>query len=162
MDTRLPLSTILASLQTQIAQHREQEAFHAEREAFHRERRAEHAAELQQLVQSFESLSTSAENASRLASRLPLTPPPPVDDLPVGRKVSISYLAARAIERKAPGEIFGPVEIAAEINRRFAARLGWEVDVRQVSVVLRWMASTGRVVRTKQGHQRKQSQYSRP
>ena len=162
MDAPLSLSAILASLQTQIAQHREREAFHAEREAFHRERRAEHAAELEQLVQSFESLKTSAENAARLAARLPPAPPPPSDDLPAGRKPSISYLTARAIEGKAPGETFGPVDIAAEINQRFAAQLKREVDARQVSVVLRWMAKTGRIVRTKKGHQRKQSKYSRP
>src|SRR5947199_8351287 len=101
METPLSLSAILSSLQTQIAEHREREAFHAGREAFHRDRRAEHAAELEQLVKSFEGLKASAEHAAKLAARLPQEPPPPSDDLPVGRKLSISYLVGRVIERKA-------------------------------------------------------------
>jgi hypothetical protein len=162
MNTDLPIASILSSLQTQIAQHREQEAIHAEREAFHRERRAEHAAELEQLVRGFESLKASVENAARLATRIPLPPsPPPPEDLPVGRKLSTSYLATRVIEGKAPDEPFGPKEVAAEINRRFAARLGRTVDVRQVSVALRWMADTGRIARAEKGHQRRQSKYTR-
>jgi hypothetical protein len=162
MAVNLSLATILASLQAQIAQHREQEAFHAEREAFHRERRAEHAAELAQLEASFESLRTSAENAARLAARLPLEPPPPPDDLPVGRKVSINHLVARVVEGKAPQETFGPLEIANEVNQRFAGRLGWTVDARQVSVTLRWMAASGRLVQARKGHGRRSSKYSRP
>ena len=162
MEEHLSLATILASLQAQIARHREREAFHAEQEAFHRERRAEHATELAQLETSFESLRTSAENAAKLAARLPLELPPPPDDLPVGRKVSINHLVARVIERKAPQETFGPLEIATEINRRFAGRLGRTVDARQVSVTLRWMAATGRIVRTGKGIGRRSSRYSRP
>src|SRR3954454_2268100 len=96
METPLSLSAILSSLQQQISEHREKEAFHAEREAFHRDRRGEHAAELEQLVKSFEGLKSSAETAAKLAARLPQAPPPPPDDLPVGRKVSISALVARA------------------------------------------------------------------
>src|SRR4051794_38979730 len=111
MDEHLPLSAILSSLQTQIAQHREREAFHAEREAFHRDRRVERAAELEQLVKSFEGLKSSAETAAKLAARLPQAPPPPPDDLPVGRKVSISALVVRVIESKALQETFGPREI---------------------------------------------------
>ncbi|MFL6233328.1 MAG: hypothetical protein ACJ76N_09365 [Thermoanaerobaculia bacterium] len=161
METPLSLSAILASLQTQISQHREREAFHAEREAFHRDRRAEHAAELEQLVKSFETLKVSADQAAKLAARLPQAAPPPSDDLPVGRKVSISYLVNRVVERKASQEPFGPVDVVAEINQRFAPRLKKEYDARQVSVVLRWMAKTGRIVRTKKGHQWNPSQYVR-
>lgn len=161
METPLSLSAILSSLQTQIAEHREREAFHAEREAFHRDRRAEHAAELAQLEKSFESLKASAEAAAKLAARLPQAPPPPSDDLPVGSKVSISYLVNRVIERKAPQEAFGPVDVAAEINQRFAPRLKKEYDARQVSVVLRWMAKRGRIARTSKGRPWNQSQYVR-
>ena len=161
MEADLSLTTILASLRAQIARHREQEALHAEREAFHRERRAEHATELAQLEASFESLQASAENAAKLAARLPLEPTPPPDDLPVGSKVSINHLVARVVERKAPQETFGPLEIATEINRRYAGRLGRTVDARQVSVTLRWMAATGRIVRTGKGHGRRSSKYSR-
>lgn len=163
METPTSLSTILSSLQQQIAQHREREAFHAEREAFHRDRRAEHAAELAELVKSFESLEASAEHAAKLAARLPQAPPPPSDDLPVGRKLSISYLVNRVIEGKSPQEAFGPVDVAAEINRRFTPRLNQkkDYDARQVSVVLRWMVKTGRIVRTQKGRPWNQSTYVR-
>ncbi|HEX4496628.1 MAG TPA: hypothetical protein VIE43_13230 [Thermoanaerobaculia bacterium] len=161
MANPLSLPDLLASLQTQIARHREQEAFHAEREAFHRELRAEHAAELDPLVKSFEALQASVANAAHLAARLSIAPPPPSDDLPVGRKISTNYLVGRAVQTKTPGEAFGPGEITAEINRRFAPRLGRKVDIRQVSVSLRWMADTGRISRVSPGHQRKQSRYAR-
>lgn len=161
METPLSLSAILSSLEKQIADHREREAFHAEREAFHRERRAEHAAELEQLQKSFESLKASAEHAARLAARLPQELPLPPDDLPVGRKVPISQLVQKVIDRKGPQEPFGPVNLAAEINQRYGPLLKPKkaYDPRQVSVVLRWMAKTGRVVRTEKGRPWNQSQY---
>lgn len=163
METSPSLSAILSSLQKQISQHQEREAFHAEREAFHRDRRAEHAAELEQLQKSFESLRSSAEQAAKLAARLPQEALPPSDDLPVGRKVSISYLVQRVIERKDPQEAFGPVDIAAEINQRYGPRLQRKkaYDPRQVSVVLRWMAKTGRIARTAKGRPWNQSRYVR-
>jgi len=162
METSLSLPAILASLQKQISDHREREAFHAEREAFHRDRRAEHAAELEQLEKSFQSLQASAEHAAKLAARLPQELPPPSDDLPVG-KVSISYLVQRVVERKGPQEAFGPVDVTAEINRRFGPRLKLkkDYDPRQVSVVLRWMAKTGRIARTEKGRPWSGSQYVR-
>jgi chromosome segregation ATPase len=163
MEAPLSLSAILASLQKQISEHREREAFHAEREAFHRGRRAEHAAELEQLEKSFQSLQASAEHAAKLAARLPQEPPPPSDDLPVGRKVSISQLVQKVIERKGLQEAFGPVDVAAEINQRFGPRLKLkkDYDPRQVSVVLRWMAKTGRIARTQKGRPWNQSRYVR-
>src|ERR1700749_4513360 len=132
MEPTISLSAILASLQQQIAQHRERESFHAEREAFHRDRRADNASGLGEVVKSFESLKASAEHAAKLAARLPQAPPLPSDDLPVGRRLSISYLVGRVIEGKAPQEAFGPVDVAAEINRRFTPRLDKkkEYDVR--------------------------------
>src|SRR5947199_9191681 len=106
MDTRLSLASILSSLEAQVAHHREQESLHAERKAFHRERRAEHAAELEQLVGHLETFQASAAGAVQLAARLPMAAPPPgdLDDLPIGRKVSINKLVARVVEDRAPGE----------------------------------------------------------
>src|SRR5436305_2204327 len=163
METPLSLSAILLSLEKQISEHRKREAFHAGREAFHRDRRAEHAAELEQLLKSFEGLKASAEQAAKLAARLPQEPPPPSDDLPVGRKIPISQLVQRVIERKGPQEAFGPVDVAAEINRRYGPRLQLKkgYDPRQVSVVLRWMAKRGRVARTQKGRPWSGSQYVR-
>jgi chromosome segregation ATPase len=156
MENLLSLSTILSSLQKQISEHRE-------REAFHRDRRAEHAAELEQLQKSFESLKASAEQAAKLAARLPQEPPPSSDDLPAGRKASISHLVQKVIERKGSQEAFGPVDIAAEIKRRYgpSLKLKKDYDPRQVSMVLRWMAKTGRIARTEKGRPWSGSQYVR-
>ena len=163
METPLSLSAILSSLQKQISEHREREAFHAEREAFHRDRRAEHAAELEQLEKSFETLKATAEQAAKLAARLPQEAPPPSDDLPVGRKVPISQLVQKVVERKGPQESFGPVDVAAEIKQRYGPKLKLkkDYDPRQVSVVLRWMAKTGRIARTEKGRPWNGSQYVR-
>jgi hypothetical protein len=77
------------------------------------------------------------------------------------RQTPEARIGIRAIEGRASHEPFSPGEIAAEINRRFAPRLGWEVDVRQISMSLRWMAGTGRTALVERGHQGKQSRYVR-
>ena len=79
----------------------------------------------------------------------------------MGRKVSISQLVQKVVERKGPQEAFGPVDVAAEINQRYGPLLQRkkDYDPRQVSVVLRWMAKTGRVVRTEKGRPWNGAQY---
>ncbi len=44
---------------------------------------------------------------------------------------------------------------------RASARLKDPVDVRQVSVALRWLAANGHIVLTEQGRQHRQSRYAR-
>jgi hypothetical protein len=161
METTLSVAAILSSLEAQIAEQRAQEAFHAERETFHRGSRERHAAELERLVQHFEAFKASAASAAELAGRRPAAPPPPDDSLPAGRKVSINKLVVKVIEGKGPQEPFGPREIAEEINRRFGGKLKKQVDVPQVSVSLRWLASTRRVFRLKKGRPHSGSQYVR-
>ena len=163
MDTRLSLASILSSLEDQVAHHRQQEALHAEREAFHRERRAEHAAELEQLVRHLETFKASAAGAVELAARLPIGAPPAgdADDLPIDRKVSINRLVARVIEDRSPAEPFGPRVITEEVNRRFAARLRTPLDMRQVSVALRWLVADGRIVQHEKGRPHQESKYVR-
>jgi len=161
METILSVAAILSSLEAQIAEQREQEALHAEREAFHRGLRERHAAELERLVQHFEAFKASAASAAELAGRRPAALPPPDDSLPPGRKVSINKLVVRVIEGKGSQEPFGPREIAEEINRRFGEKLKKQVDVPQVSVSLRWLASTRRVFRLKKGRPHSGSQYVR-
>jgi hypothetical protein len=167
MDTHLSLESILSSLEAQIAHHREQAALHAEREEIHRDRKAEHEAELEQLVQNFEAFKASAASAVELASRLPLTPPvpsappPPVDDLP---PVTLSFnkLVARVVADRAAGEPFGPRVIGEEVNRRFARRLKKPLDLRQVSVSLRWLVADGRIRKLETGRPHHESRYVRP
>ena len=163
METTLSVAAILSSLEAQIAEQREQEAFHAERETFHRGLRERHVAELERLVQHFEAFKASAASAAELAVRRPAAPPPPPpdDSLPPGRKVSINKLVVKVIEGKGLQEPFGPREIAEEINRRFGGKLKKLIDVPQVSVSLRWLASTRRVFRLKKGRPHSGSQYVR-
>lgn len=165
MNTELSLATILSSLEAQIAHHREQEALHAERAAFHQEQRSEHAAELERLVQLFESFKASAATAAELAARFPVPPAAksvaPADGLPAGRKPSISIAVQKAIEGMPPGQPFGPQAVMEEVNRRYAGRLRRPVDMRQVSVSLRWLAATGRIVRLQKGRPHWESKYAR-
>jgi hypothetical protein len=163
MDTNLSVAAILSGLEAQIARQREQEAFHDEREAFHREQGARCAAELERLVQSLEAFKASAEHAADLATRhLPVpAPPKPADDLPPGRKVSLNKAVAKVVEGKGAQEPFGPREVTEEVNRRFAGRLRKTIDVPQVSVSLRWLASTRRIFRLEKGRPHWGSQYVR-
>jgi hypothetical protein len=160
METVLSVAAILSSLEAQIAEQRAQEALHAEREAFHRGSRERHAAELERLVQHFEAFKASAASAAELAGRRPAAPPPD-DSLPPGHKVSINKLVVKVIEGKGLQEPFGPREIAGEINRRFGGKLKKQVEVPQVSVSLRWLASTQRVFRLEKGRPHSGSQYVR-
>ena len=163
MNRNLSVAEILSSLETQIAQKREREAFHSEREAFHREQRAELAAELEQLVRNFETFQASAASAAELATRyVPVAEAPnPDDDLPPGRKVSINKAVVKVIEGMGAQAPFGPREITEEVNRRFSERLRKTVDIRQVSVSLRWLAGTGRIFRQEKGRPHWESKYVR-
>ncbi len=163
MDTSLSVAAILSSLEEQIARQREQETFHAEREAFHRERGAECAAEMERMVRSLEAFKASAANAAELATRhLQATAAPkPADDLPPGRKVSLSKAVVKVIEGKEAQEPFGSREVTEEINRRFGKRRRKTIDPRQVSVSLRWLASTGRIFRLAKGRPHWESKYVR-
>lgn len=182
MEPELSLPKLLASLEMQIAYHREQEAshaeqegahqeqaaFHAEREAFHREQRAAHAAEAEQLARHLEALNASAAAAAGLARRaLPAgaptpaaAPEPPADPAP-GRRLSLNAAVMAVVARKGPDQRFGPNEVTEEVNRHFAGRLGGPVEVRQVSVALRWLAANRQIALAARGRQRKESKYAR-
>jgi hypothetical protein len=162
MEPQVTLASIQSSLEAQIAYHREQEGVHAEREAFHGARRAEHAAELAKLVHHLETFMASAASAAELAARLPATAAPqPVDDLPIGRRMSINKLVARVIADQGAEEPFGLRSITEEVNRRFAARLKAPLDNRQVSVSLRWLAARGRIARLEKGRPHAGTRYVR-
>ncbi|MFL6197086.1 MAG: hypothetical protein ACJ75H_23070 [Thermoanaerobaculia bacterium] len=163
MSMNLSLAQILSSLASRIAHHREQEAFHAEREGFHRDQRADHAAELARLEPHFAALQATTPVAEDLAAHAgAATPPPPLpDELPANRKPSINAAVRRVVEAIPPDERFGPRAVTAEVNRRFAAKLGRPVEVSHVSVSLRWLADTGRIFLVERGRQKKESKYSR-
>src|ERR1700709_1159281 len=97
------------------------------------------------------------------APRLAIAAPPPgaAAPLPIGRKVSINRLVARVIEDRSPEEPFGPRVITEEVNRRFAARLKTPLDMRQVSMALRWLVAGGRIVQHEKGRPHWESKYVR-
>jgi hypothetical protein len=159
MATILSVAGILSSLEAQIAEQREQEAFHAEREAFHRGLRERHATELERLVHHFEVFQAAEASAAELAVQLDPAPAP-VDDLPP-RTLSTNKLVARVVQDQGPEEPFALRSIHAEVNRRFAARLKQPLSGRQVSVSLRWLAATGRIVRLEKGRPHSSSRYVR-
>lgn len=172
MESNLSLSSALASLENQIAHHREQvaahaeqEAFHREREAFHRERKEAHAAALAELTDRYESFKAGAELAVRggaatTAAPAIAAPEPPADPAP-GRRLSISAAVAALVDAKRPGERFDPRSLAEEVNQRYAKRLGRTVDNRQVSVALRWLAETRRIVLVERGNPHRGATYAR-
>jgi hypothetical protein len=160
MAAILSVAAILSSLEEQIAEQREQETFHAEREAFHRGQRDQHAARLERLVHHSEVFQAAEASAAELAVRLDPGPAPPVDDLPP-RTLSTNKLVARVVQDMAAEEPFDLRSIHAEVNRRFAARLKKPLDARQVSVSLRWLAATGRIVRLEKGRPHSASKYVR-
>ena len=69
----------------------------------------------------------------------------------------------QVVEGRGPGQPFGPREIAAEVNRRFAGRLksAQAVDERQVSVSLRWLAAGRRIFRIEEGRPHREAKYVR-
>lgn len=169
MDSNLPLGRILAELEQQIALLREREAHHAgreahhaEREAFHREQRAVYGERLARVSRHFEALRENAAAVAEIELLSPEAPPAqPVDDLPAGKKPSINQAVQRVISGLPPDRPFGPREIMEEVNRRYAGRLGGPVDMRKVSVSLRWLAGTGRIHKAWRGRPHKESKYLR-
>ncbi len=66
------------------------------------------------------------------------------------------------VERKAPHERFGSRSIAAEVNQLLGDRPRRRVvNLRQVSVSLRWLAKKGRIFRFDPGRPHKEAQYVR-
>jgi hypothetical protein len=162
MSSKASVEEILAQLETRIAHNAEREAFHAGREAFHQERRASYAAELEQLIRCRESLKASAEAAAELVARgLPAAPPepPPLEIPAMGRRFRLARIVEKIVERKAPRERFGARTIIAEVNQLLGDRR--RVDERQVSVALRWLAESRKIVRLERGRPFHEAQYAR-
>lgn len=161
MSKFLSVPDIIGRLENQLAEHRKREAFHAEQEAFHRERRAHHAAESERIAASLESFQTTAAAATDLVNH-PGTPP---RTAPAGGarapRLSLARMVAAALEHLGLFEPFGISKVTTEVNRLFGDRLRHPVDSRQVSVVLRRMASRRQIHVVQKGRQRLQTLYTR-
>jgi hypothetical protein len=161
MAAERSIEAILALVDAQIAHDREKEAFHAQQEVFHREQRALFAAELEKLTAVRESLQTAADTALDLVRRGAALPPPkPSPDIG-RRKPSLTKMVTRVIEIRPAGEPFGPNAIAREINRHYGERLRRPVYTKVVSIVLRRMATDGRIRSVRPGKPHQEALYAR-
>jgi hypothetical protein len=68
----------------------------------------------------------------------------------------------RILNQKGAGEVFGPKAIAADVNRSFGDQLKKPVTERQASVVLRWFARRGQIVRLQKGRPFSEARYTWP
>jgi hypothetical protein len=164
MSAALSVAEILDKLAKRMAWHREKAAFHAQQEVHHREQSAFHAAELEKVTRHFKAFEATAVAAADLAQEGTPQPAAEEEDVRefVGKRILVSKLIARAVERLGKDETFGATRVAAETNRRFQATLRRPVDARTASVVLRRLHATGRLRLVREGKASREALYVRP
>ena len=152
MSDAMTVAEMLQTLRKQIEDHRAQEAFHAQQEIHHRDERARHAAELEQVTQRFETLEAAVAGAVQVL-RVPEPPaaPPVQDDSDLGPHPKPGRAIARVVGAWPSGVPFGPTEVAAAVNRRFAGKLRRPIDSRAASLFLRRRLSEGFVKSVQEG-----------
>jgi hypothetical protein len=154
------LDDLLADLETKVAFHRRQEGLCAEQEAIFRERRSFHSAELARISQCYESLRTAAATAEEIAAQT-LPAELPGEDLGSPSRPKLTRMVTRVLEDRAGSARFGASEVAAEVNRRYAAHLRRPVEDEQVAIVLKRMADAGSLQKLRKGRPYHQALYSR-
>jgi hypothetical protein len=160
MGSNLSVADILANLEKKLGYHREQETFHMQQEAHHREQRAAHAAEIENISQHLEAFRTVALPAAELATPPPAPPLPEETDL--GPRPLISKLITRVVASSPAGETLTPSSIAAEVNRRYPAKLKHLIDARLASVTLRRLRDDGRLRLVREGKAHHEAVYTKP
>ena len=166
MSTHLSVAEIFRKLEERMKLHEERAAFHTQQEVHHREQSAFHAAELQKVKEHFEAFKASALAAADLAqeSGALLSPeteePDDLRDL-IGRRIVVSKLVSRVVDRMREDETFGAARIAAEVNRRYREHLRRPVSARAVSVTLRRLRGSGGIRAVKEGKASQESVYVR-
>jgi|1185.fasta_scaffold213482_2 hypothetical protein len=174
MGAKLSVEEVVGNLERRVGFHREQEAFHAQQVVFHtqqeehhREQQAVHAAELQKVLQSLEAFRAAAGTAVDLAQALPpAAQPQPAaasDEprLPPRNRKRVGRLIKLATESPGLPELFGPTDVAAETNRRFAGHLREPVGPRMASDVLRRMLAEGKLQLVREGKPFQEALYRR-
>jgi len=165
MSTHLSVAEIFRKLEERMKLHEEQAAFHAQQEAYHRERSAFHTSELQKVKEHFEAFKASALAAADLAQESGALPAPETveekDDLSdlIGRRIMVSKLIGRVVDRMGEGETFGAARVAAEVNRRYREHLRRAVSSRAVSVTLRRLRDAGSIRAVREGRASQESVY---
>jgi hypothetical protein len=82
-------------------------------------------------------------------------------ELPPPGRLMVSRLIRRIVERSGLAEPFGASAVAAEANRRFAARLRKPIHQRTVSDVLRRMLGEGEIYSVQEGKAFHEALYTR-
>lgn len=155
----MSVAEILANLEKKLAFHRQQAAFHKEQEAMHRGQHEAHEAEAAKVATHLESFRAVAGAAAELAVPPPAPPLPEEPDL--GPRPLTSHLVARVVKSQPEGEPFGARKIAAEVNRRYAAKLRRPVDGRLASVTLRRLHDDGQIHLVREGKPFHEALYAR-
>lgn len=163
MSTGLSVAEVLANLEKRLAFHREQETLHRQQEAAHREQAALHAGESEVVAKHLEAFRTFALPAAEIAAPPPAPPEPPREEpnLVGGSKLLISRAIASVALSWAEGEPFGGAQIAAEVNRRFSAKLRRPIDGRLAAVTLRRLSAAGKILQLREGKAHHGALYSR-
>jgi hypothetical protein len=165
MSTHLSVAEIFRKLEERMKLHEERAAFHAQQEVHHREQSAFHAAELQKVREHFEAFRATALAAADLAQESGALPAPDtveeVDDLHdlVGRRIMVSKLVSRVVDRMGEGETFGAARVAGEVNRRYGKHLRRQAGARAVSVTLRRLRDAGEIRAVREGKASQESIY---
>ena len=160
MTLPMSLEKLLAQLEKQLAEHRKREAFHSEQESTHRGQREHHAREGARIAQTVDSLRSSLTAALGLVAPT-LSAESRDEDLDTGHVRILTRLLNRVIEGKGDQERFGPTEMTAEVNRRFAKLLRRPVQTRHVSLALRRQARRGRIHQVRRGRPHHEALYVR-
>lgn len=162
MENRWSVREIVESLEAQALLHRDRARHHAEHEEFHRELRSRHEAELEAVTRRLEQFRSAAAEAVELAERSPSPRRPPVKgDFGPASRPRLAKMVLKVVEEVRPTDNFGPGWVTQEINRRFGDHLRRQVDVRQVSAVLRRFCREGNLHQYRRGRPRHEARYTR-
>lgn len=161
MGTEISVAEVLTNLEKRLVFHREQEALHRQQEAIHREQAESHAQEAETVAKHLEAFRTVALPAAELAAPPPAPAPPPEEPDLGGGKLLISRAISRVALSWPAGEPFTGRQVAAEVNRRFSAKLGRAIDARLAAVTLRRLSLAGKIQVARQGRAHHEALYSR-
>jgi len=163
MRSNRTIAEIVASLESQLAFYREKEELHAKHEAFHREQRTLYGAEREKIERNLEAFGSAAESALDLAEKTLTRASHDDEGADLGSALSpkLGKMVELILADKGPDERFGPVGLAADVNRRFGDRLRRPVNAGQISVVLRRMERLQRIHLVRKGRPHWEALYGR-
>lgn len=165
MSSNLPVAEMVAHLQQKIAYHKEQMDAHAKQEALHGEKRALHEAEHRKAVERCEALQAASTAAGELLKDVK---PAAARSATARRAIKsggwhwIADLLERAIETKAPGEVFGANSLVDEILERWGSKLRDGIDIRSAQTTLRRWARYGELEVVRKGRSKHEALYTKP